>query len=147
MELKNGYFSSAATGWLKQIAPNLLSIQCPRRFWEMDPEIWHTCPMNPCQPVTVFFPARYVFWGGVFGSYEIQKFWRKKTTHSSTAWQGRIEHVCKQSGYISKKRRGHFGLCAEMCNLRGCLVNSNFELVFVSRIPQIRLKKSVTEIL
>ena len=25
--------------------------------------------------------------------------------------------------------------------------NSNFELVFVSRIPQIRLKKSVTEIL
>ena len=34
------------TGWSKHIGPNLLSIQCPRRFLEIDSETWHTCSTN-----------------------------------------------------------------------------------------------------
>ena len=28
------------------------SIQCPHRFLEIDPEMWHAFSLNPCQPVT-----------------------------------------------------------------------------------------------
>ena len=43
--------------------------------------------------------------------------------HSSTAWQGLIENVCKQPGSTSEKRRGHLDFCAEnMCNLRSYVV-------------------------
>ena len=34
----------------------------------------------------------------------------KKKKHSYTAWQGFIQHVCKQSASISKKRSGHWML-------------------------------------
>ena len=70
------------------------------------------------------------------------------------------EHVWKRSDPSLKKRCGHIDFSAEnMRTLGSCLYYlvlvydrvfasySNFELVFVSRIPQIRLKKSVTEIL
>ena len=49
------YFN-AATGSFKLIAPNLLRVQCPRRFWEIDPEILHTCLMFPCQTVNECVP-------------------------------------------------------------------------------------------
>ena len=46
----------------RHIAPNLISIQRPRRLLEID-HIWHTCSMSPCQVVdewvAVFF-ARYL---------------------------------------------------------------------------------------
>ena len=44
-------------GWFKLIAPNSFSVQCPRRFCELDPEMLHTCFTCPCRAVIVFFPA------------------------------------------------------------------------------------------
>ena len=42
-------------------AGSSISPQCPRRFLEIHPVIWHTCSVSPCQPVTVlsllFFPS------------------------------------------------------------------------------------------
>ena len=43
------------TGWVKNDARNLWSIQCPRRFLEIDPEIWYTCSLSPCQAVVEWF--------------------------------------------------------------------------------------------
>ena len=43
------------------------SIQCPRRFFEIDLELWQTCSMNPCQPEcggyfsSFFLPDMYCF--------------------------------------------------------------------------------------
>ena len=46
----------------------------------------------------------------------------------STPWQGLIERVGKQSGYISEKRRGHYGFCAEnMCNLRSYVLRTQLQ--------------------
>ena len=70
-EVSTSPSSIAFTGWLKHIAPNLLSIQCPRRSMEIDPEIWHTCFMT-CQPVNkrfclFFSPGMFDFFC-IFGS-------------------------------------------------------------------------------
>ena len=58
------WIESHITGWFNHIAPNLLCIQCPRRFLEMDPEKNGTRVLyTPANPVPIFFfsPARYVF--------------------------------------------------------------------------------------
>ena len=47
--------------WFKHIAPNMSSIQCPRRLLEIYPEIWHTCSMNPCQSVTAWGLFYFIF--------------------------------------------------------------------------------------
>ena len=74
---------------------------------QRDPESWHTASMNPCQPVTecmcvVFRWICFFFW--TFGSLGYPKI--SKTSppkaHSSTAWQGLIQHVCEQSRSIKK---------------------------------------------
>ena len=50
---------------------NGLRVECPRRFWEIDPEILHTCSMCPCRAfyqwdLFSFFFASYlgfcIFW-------------------------------------------------------------------------------------
>ena len=117
---------------LVQAYPNLLSIQCSRRYLEVDPEIWHTCSMNSCQLVTeYFFPDRFFFSLSFLGHLGLRRFQisgKKKKKHS-TAWQGLIEHVCKQSGSISEKRRGLFEFYAEnMRNLRNCLGITSFSM-------------------
>ena len=35
--------------------PNLPRVGRSRRFWEMDPDLLHTCSTRPCQPVTQHF--------------------------------------------------------------------------------------------
>ena len=97
------------TGYLVvHIASNLVSTQCPCRVLEIDPEFCYTCSMSSCQTVdNFFFSARYFFrkfWD--IWVFRDPKFpWKTKTSktpHSSTAWQGLKEHVCEQSGSLSK---------------------------------------------
>ena len=56
---------------------------CPRRFWEIDPEILHTCLMCPCR-------AFY------------ERGTKKKKKHSWKARQGHVKHECKISESVSK---------------------------------------------
>ena len=110
--------------WFERIAQKLLVAQRPRHFGEIGPEILHTCPMNPCQPVTecFFFFASDVFF--VFlrrlglGDPKFPEK-KKKEKHSSTAWQGLIEHMGKREGSMFQKRAWHLDFCAQnMCHLR-----------------------------
>ena len=110
------------TGWFKLTAPNFLSTQCPRRVLEIEPEIWHTCSVNPSQPVTVFFsPTTFVLFTCVLGD---KKFPPEKNTKTSTAWQGLILIGCVQTIRISKKWREHLYLafCAvKVQKIKRCL--------------------------
>ena len=100
-------------------------------FGDIDPEVWHTCCMNPCQPIAdfvCFFRHIYIFfWGG--GGHKRyknsgDKKRKKRKPHSSTAWQEHRACVRTIRTYL-KKWRGQLGFCAEnMCNLRNCLENT-----------------------
>ena len=88
--------------------------------------------MNPCQPVTEYillaFLRQICFFSCVFLGYlglSISKLsgerkQKQENPNSSTAWQGLIEHVCKQSRSISKNRRERLDFCAE--NMFFCVV-------------------------
>ena len=105
------------------IVPIILSIQCPRRFfgdkpWNLAHVFYEPLPANPVPNIDLVYVHIYVrqicfcIFLGYLG------------VNSSTAWQGPIlvEHICKQSGSMSKKQRGHWEFCAEnMCNLRSFL--------------------------
>ena len=103
------YFDT--TGWFKRKTPNFFRRQCPRRFWEIDPEILHTCSMRPCRAINdfffLFFRQIYIFFvcWGIFGSEGNPHFPRKqtnKTTHSLKAPQGHTKHVQNFRVYLSK---------------------------------------------
>ena len=46
------YFCIRPTGWFKHKTQNSFRCQCPRRFWELDPEILYTCFVCPCRSLT-----------------------------------------------------------------------------------------------
>ena len=51
-------------GWFTPTAPIFVRIRSPCRFLEIDPEIWRTGSMNPCQnplPIFAFSPDMLVF--------------------------------------------------------------------------------------
>ena len=122
------------TDWFKHVARNLLSIQCPARFWEIDPEIWHVRILwSPARPVCFFsgqicsFSYIFRWFLGLKGS---KPSGENQITPFVNGFEGtrRIGHVCNQSGPISKKRRGHLDFCAEnTCNLSSCLVINRFQ--------------------
>ena len=146
-----------ATGWFKHKIPNYFRVQCPRLFWEIGPEMLHTCSMCPCRAfhewgsfVFLFFRQMFdffYFWGylGLKGSHFSSEIKQKnKKKHAYKARQVNIEHVCKILGSISQKRRRHFDFCAINCKnnslaswLRGVRVYSNsgvkFDLIVVLR--------------
>ena len=41
--------SYSDTGWFKHISPNFLRVQCPRRFFERDPEFLHPSALHSLQ--------------------------------------------------------------------------------------------------
>ena len=83
--------------------------------------------MSPCQAVNGYFlPARYIHiyiyiciyilylvyilatFSGMLRSSDIETEHR----HSSKAWRGLMEHVCRISESISETQRGHWDVCA-----------------------------------
>ena len=133
--------NSRCTGWFENIAPHLLRIQCPRRSCEIRPwTLAHVFYESLPTRFRMFFPFFYrhiyiYIYIGIFLylGLEIKKKSgeKTKTKKSSTAWQGLIEHMCKQSGStcISKKRSGHLEPCANThVYLRSnCLVMTWFQ--------------------
>ena len=59
------------TGWFKHKIPKSLTCQCPRHFWELDPEILRTCLRCPCRRVNDYlFNFSPDIWGfGFLGGY------------------------------------------------------------------------------
>ena len=53
-------------GWFKLIAPNSFSVQCPRRFCELDPEMLHTCFTCPCRIVDEWGVLYFYFFRQIF---------------------------------------------------------------------------------
>ena len=83
----------------------------------------HVSVLEEKYPCKRFKAAENVFFLNTKWHYEIPKIQEEKDKRWSTAWQGPIEYVRRQSGYISKKRRVHLNFCAEsMRSSRGCLV-------------------------
>ena len=91
--------------------------KCPRRFWELDPEILHkslmcscrTCLMCSCRTFYDFFFCFSVFspnmWGSLRPKYppkitKTKNLAKKKTNNKKSvkAGQGHIKHVCKFQG-------------------------------------------------
>ena len=67
-------YSIPGTGWFKHKTPNSFRRQCPRRFWELDPELLHTCLMCPCRAFNeCFFFRFFVFFTRCLG---FCIFWR-----------------------------------------------------------------------
>ena len=87
----------------------------PRRVWELDHEILHTCLMCSCRAfydVFFFNPAENVWSLKTRISQkntktQISDEKKQKTNYSLKTWQGHTKHVCKFSGSNSQKRRGH----------------------------------------
>ena len=86
---------------------------CSRRFLEIDPDF---LPRMCCRPLLIryrrnvfsfvyFLPIIWVSLRPEFPpKINDQIFGGEKKKSSVTSWQGHIEHVCKSSGYISRKR-------------------------------------------
>ena len=63
------------TGWFKHKTQNSFRCQCPRRFWELDPEFLHTCLVCPCRAFNEFSSSSFfrpifgfLYFLGIFGS-------------------------------------------------------------------------------
>ena len=80
------------TGWFKHRPPNSFRRQCPRRFWELDPEFLHMCLMCPCRARThlhiYFFSPDiwgFVFFGNIWvlrdPTFSVKKNKKQKTQH------------------------------------------------------------------
>ena len=110
------------TGWFKHKTPNSFRVQCPRRFWEMDPEILHTRLMCPCRAFTKgIFLFFFVFSLEIEDPFKIQISQKmqkpkhlakkkRKNSNSKRLGKGILNTLCKISGSISQKRRGHWTL-------------------------------------
>ena len=90
-------------------------------MWRWTLRFGHKCCINLCQSfsesVCVFCLVIYfsccVFWD-IWGLGDPKLKVKKQNTKSATAWQGLIEHVCKQSRSIFQKRCGHLDfLCGK----------------------------------
>ena len=101
--------------WFKHTSPILFSVQCPRRCLEIRAcnfgtrNLWNLAnPLPIVFFVFVFSPKCIsVVFFRIFGS-EIQKFRQKNKpkTHSSTVWQGLIEHVWTLKIYCLSPKNG-----------------------------------------
>ena len=84
--------------------------KCPRRFWDVDPEVVHTCSISPCQPVNEQFFFRDDNLGCLEAQTSNTKYMAKHLANNKkntlTGWQRLIQHVRNFSEIISPKRRG-----------------------------------------
>ena len=109
---KDNPASISVTGWFKHTTPNCFRRQCPRRFWELDPEILHVFWCAPAEPsrMGVFcflffrqtFGFCFCFW--YLGLKETPHFRRKKN---------------KKENNIRKRPAGHLDFCAVKCKNYG----------------------------
>ena len=86
-------------------------IQMPTPFLRIDPEILHTCLMCPCRALHDFFFFSLEMWDPLRHKYpkkyKNQNIWRKKKGFVNDSAG---HYVCKTSGSMSRKRRGHWTL-------------------------------------
>ena len=97
------------TGWFKRKTQNSFRCQCPRRFWELDPEILHVCLVCPCQACNgcfCFFSFRQIlrfsFFRGIFVSEETPHFRRKKKNIRERLGKGTVSTCAKFQGLTLK---------------------------------------------
>ena len=96
-------------------APNLFPGECPRRF---PIQIVEFCAVAKTSPVVFFFYLilrQLTFLGKCGPSYDqlfSAKEKRRPPPPEVRPRDGHVEHVCKTSGFISQKRRGHFDFWA-----------------------------------
>ena len=109
-----------AKPWLLHFAAR--KSKCPRCFWEIDPEILHTRLMCPCRAFTKgIFLFFFVFSLEIEDPFKIQISQKmqkpkhlakkkRKNSNSKRLGKGILNTLCKISGSISQKRRGHWTL-------------------------------------
>ena len=100
--------------------PNLPRVGRSRRFWEMDPDLLHTCSTRPCQPVTqhFFLPpflVRQIF-RFIYVGLKLKESHTpgKKIIKKIVQVDRDTQHVHNLSGSIFQKRREHLGFRAEL---------------------------------
>ena len=118
------------TGWFKHKKPKSLQSSMPtRRFWEIDPEILHTCLICPCQACYEWGFRFFVFFRQIFGfffffldiwvlrgpTFPAKKPKTKKPIRKRLG-RGTLNTWAKSQG-LSQKWRGVLGFCAVKCKI------------------------------